>query len=769
MTTAALGLGGLGLLFYQELESAKLLQLANETNIKVRKLDANLRSSESFLKSLVATTKFLHERGERSPAAYEKLVLSLMSARPKLITGFGVMQVPYGLVDRQWFGPYIEESQPDRGVKLPQDPRFSLVELWQAERYPQLQYYTESVKQNRYFWSEPYINDSFPIPLMTFAGPIQDAQGNTIAIVNGDINLKDLTQIKEAPELSEMGYYLLTTRQGNILSHSLNPSKSAPLQSITSIPTLKPVWDQISRELASGKSQGYLESDITDSYWVYQQVPASQWVMLQATPYNSVIRPALFAATGVTLVVGACLAFVVVMFVRQMNSRLQPILDVCDETLKSEADVFQAQDEIDRLSQAFFRMVEGQNTLKEELQITNAELIESNQLKDRFLANMSHELRTPLNAILGMTEGMQDEVFGSLNPKQIEALKMIERSGSHLLELINDILDLAKIESGEIELDYSQANVASLCQYSLSFIQQQALKQGIKIEQHIPQDLPNLHVDKRRIRQVLINLLSNAVKFTPAGGKISLAATYPQRVENRDYLRITIADTGIGIAPADIERLFQPFIQIDSDLNRQYQGTGLGLSLVKRLVELHGGQVGLTSEVGVGSCFTIDLPCIVSDRFTPQLSIPPKTTIADSLAQPSSDSLSPVILLVEDHEANTNTLVSYLSAKGYRLLVAHNGEEAIRRLKGRVNDLGEYPDLILMDIQMPGMDGIQAMEEIRRDPDLVDIPIVALTALAMAQDQERCLAAGANEYLSKPVKLKELSQTIHQLLTQVGS
>ena len=250
-----------------------------------------------------------------------------------------------------------------------------------------------------------------------------------------------------------------------------------------------------------------------------------------------------------------------------------------------------------------------------QLQQTYAELLQATRRKDEFLAAMSHELRTPLNAILGMTEILQEEIYGSINEQQMTALQTIETSGSHLLELINDVLDVAKIESGEVHLEMSNISIASLCESSILFIQQQARKKNIQVDRVLPSNLPNIHVDERRIRQALINLLNNAVKFTPTGGQVTLEAMYPAPYEDNalsntvEHIRLIVRDTGIGISPENILKLFQPFIQIDSALNRKCEGTGLGLALVKNIVKLHGGEVWVTSEVGVGSCFTIDLPC----------------------------------------------------------------------------------------------------------------------------------------------------------------
>ncbi|HEY9646730.1 MAG TPA: ATP-binding protein, partial [Chroococcidiopsis sp.] len=411
---------------------------------------------------------------------------------------------------------------------------------------------------------------------------------------------------------------------------------------------------------------------------------------------------------------------------------------------------------------------------EETLQKTNLELMRATRLKDEFLANMSHELRTPLNAILGMTEGLQEEVFGPINEAQRKALQTIERSSNHLLELINDILDLAKIEAGQVELHCAPTSIGPLCRSSLSFVKQQALKKQLELNLQVPQHLPDLLIDERRIRQVLINLLNNAVKFTPEGGSITLAVTLDSlsassrhtttpraNLNPVHHVSFAVIDTGIGIAPDDLERLFQPFIQVDSALNRQYQGTGLGLSLVKRIVEMHDGTVDVHSTVGVGSRFSFTLPCSEYVGPLPLATSPAAMPIsidaidADNSAVPSSQ----LILLVEDNEANILTVSGYLKAKGYRLIVANNGQEAIALAQS------EHPDLILMDIQMPGMDGFEAMRRIRQNPVIGDVPMIALTALAMSGDRDRCLAAGANDYIAKPIKLKQLAATIQQFLS----
>lgn len=427
------------------------------------------------------------------------------------------------------------------------------------------------------------------------------------------------------------------------------------------------------------------------------------------------------------------------------------------------------------------------------LQLThiNAELMRATRLKDEFLANMSHELRTPLNAILGMSESLLEEVLGPINDHQKRAITTVEQSGQHLLGLINDILELSKIEAGKLELDLSTASVHHLCHSSLSFVKQQAFKKHLQLQVVLAADLGEIEVDERRIRQVLINLLTNAVKFTPAGGRVTLEVhrepadinlservslihpAHPIEAEGNHacqlgdlyYLCISVMDTGIGISPEDQAKLFQPFVQVDSSLNRKYEGTGLGLALVKRIVELHGGSVSLHSQLGEGSCFTVCLPYFCrSDTFLPPQIIRPELSksgaevVSEAGIAAASEGPTIRILLAEDNEANIVTVSSYLQAKGYQVTVANNGEEAIALA------ITQRPDLILMDIQMPGMDGLEAMKQIRQTAEIAEMPIIALTALAMEGDRERCLAAGADDYLAKPVKLKELAKTVRHIL-----
>ncbi len=395
-----------------------------------------------------------------------------------------------------------------------------------------------------------------------------------------------------------------------------------------------------------------------------------------------------------------------------------------------------------------------------ELNALNAKLAKALRTKDEFLANMSHELRTPLSAILGKSEIMLEGIPGPLTDKQTASLRVIEESGRHLLDLINDILDIAKIEAGKIALDIQKVPLRNVSEISLQVVRQMAHKKQIKLQVNVPPSLKSVRADERRLKQILINLLSNAVKFTANGGEVGLNISNDPEKES---IQFQVWDTGIGISPENMTLLFKPFVQLDSSLARLHEGTGLGLSLVYRLTEMHGGSVSLESQVGVGSCFTVTLPqnpqpdsaSLQEQAKTERLQC--GDLLTNKLSQGSSE--GPLILLVEDNEMSIEMVSEYLPIWGYRLIVARTGLEAVARAQQ------EKPDLILMDIQISEIDGLTAVQELRQDTTTSSIPIVALTALAIHGDQERCLAAGVNKYLSKPIQLRQLALLIDQLLT----
>lgn len=396
----------------------------------------------------------------------------------------------------------------------------------------------------------------------------------------------------------------------------------------------------------------------------------------------------------------------------------------------------------------------------EALNEANAQLRQALQTRDEFLASMSHELRTPLNAILLRCELMMDREPLSFN--QMRSIQVIQESGEHLLDLINDILDVAKMEAGKLDVTIEPVAVRQVCESSLRLVQNLAHAKQIEVEEVYDETAVFVLADQRRLKQILVNLLSNAVKFTPEGRRVGLEI---RRDSAEQRVEFVVWDEGIGIAEADQPRLFQPFVQLDGSLARQHGGTGLGLTLVERLIELHQGWIRVESVLGQGSRFIVSLPRPDLDELMEEVAWGRQTAVIPSndhthVTAPTKPASHPAtILLAEDNEAVVEVLSEFLTLQGHTVLIARNGKEAV------ATACQENPDLILMDIQMPGMDGLEAIRQIRAEMPDSPMSIIAITALVMAGDRERCLAAGADAYVSKPIGFIELSKIIEEKLS----
>jgi signal transduction histidine kinase/DNA-binding response OmpR family regulator len=413
-------------------------------------------------------------------------------------------------------------------------------------------------------------------------------------------------------------------------------------------------------------------------------------------------------------------------------------------------------------------LIDGFNDMLVQIQERDAELTvskeaaeQANRTKSAFLANMSHELRTPLNAIIGYSEMLQEEAADTGNDDAVPDLKKIHGAGKHLLALINDILDLSKIEAGKMELFLETFEVRHLVDEVRSTIHPLIEKNGNVLEVDCPTDVGAMHADVTRVRQVMFNLLSNASKFTEKG-TVGLEVRR-EETDDGSWLVFTVSDTGIGMTPEQLGKLFQAFSQADASTSRKYGGTGLGLVISRRFAQMMGGDVTVASVYGKGSVFTVRLPTQVARR-SKDATIPPTMASALGLAAPPSaeagstpaapsTSSKGTVLVIDDDPNACELMVRSLSKEGFHVVTAPGGEEGLR-LAREVR-----PHVITLDVLMPGMDGWAVLKELKSDPKLSAIPVIMIT---MADDRSMGYALGASDYLTKPIDRERLAASVQR-------
>ncbi|HXA94504.1 MAG TPA: response regulator, partial [Candidatus Dormibacteraeota bacterium] len=357
--------------------------------------------------------------------------------------------------------------------------------------------------------------------------------------------------------------------------------------------------------------------------------------------------------------------------------------------------------------------------------------------KSEFLANMSHELRTPLNAIIGYSEMLQEDAADLGAEQFTDDLKKINAAGKHLLELINAVLDLSKIEAGKMELYLETFDVAALVRDIAAVIQPLAAKNGNRLDVECAAGTGSMRADLTKVRQALFNLLSNACKFTERGA-ISLTVA-GEALDGRDSMVFRVSDTGIGMTPEQLTRLFEAFSQADAATTRRYGGTGLGLALSRQLCRMMGGDVTVESEAGRGSTFTIRLPAQVTET----VAEPAATAVPTGHVPPGPGT----VLVIDDEAAVRDLMQRFLAKEGFRVVTASGGEEGLRRAREL------RPDAITLDVMMPGLDGWAVLSALKADPEVADIPVVMLT---IVDDKNLGYALGASDYLTKPIDRERL-------------
>jgi signal transduction histidine kinase/DNA-binding response OmpR family regulator len=435
-----------------------------------------------------------------------------------------------------------------------------------------------------------------------------------------------------------------------------------------------------------------------------------------------------FALGGVALalLLGFALSRSVIGPVQRMNTRLA---EIASGDFSGRVEVAN-RDELGVLAENLNRMNDQVGRLYHDLETASRH-------KSEFLASMSHELRTPLNAIIGFSEVLLQQMFGPVNERQADYLSDILTSGRHLLSLINDILDLSKIEAGRMELDLSEFPMPAVLESGLTMVRERAAGHGITLGLEVGPEVGTVRADERKIKQVVFNLLSNAVKFTPDGGRIDVACHCRD-----DWLEVSVRDTGIGIAPADQDRIFEEFQQAG-----QREGSGLGLALARTFVALHGGNLWVESEPGIGSTFTFTLPRQPDSSPTVQPTELPGPDVAAGVAGPD-------VLLIEDDDRSAELLTIYLEGAGYAVTRARDGEQGTELARQL------HPAAIVLDLLLPGLSGWDVLAQAKLDPELSRIPVVIVS---MLNEQGKGYALGAADYLVKPVRGDDLLAALRPL------
>ena len=417
-----------------------------------------------------------------------------------------------------------------------------------------------------------------------------------------------------------------------------------------------------------------------------------------------------------------------------------------------------ADDEIGVLVDSFNEMLTQIHTRDDELKVANEQANEArdkaeaaSRAKGTFLANMSHELRTPLNAILAYSQILQDEARDRNQEAFIPDLQKINTAGTHLLTLINDVLDLSKIEAGKMDLILADFDVPKLVEEVASMIKPLVDKNTNQLLTVCPVEVGVMHADATRVRQVLFNLLSNASKFTDKG-KILLKVARDTE-DGKDWIRFVVQDSGIGMTPEQTAKLFQAFTQADASTGRKYGGTGLGLAICRRFCRMMGGDVTVESTLGKGTTFTVRVPArVVPDEGAAVVpDVVPSTT--EIKAQAASTALGPTVVTIDDDPDTRDLLSRILSREGFRVLAASRGEDGIRIAQAT------RPQLITLDIKLKGMDGYGVLEKLKADPRTKDIPVIMISVVS---EREKAFASGATDYLTKPIDSRRLTTMLAQ-------
>jgi len=598
------------------------------------------------------------------------------------------------------------------------------------------------------------------VSAVIIAVPILDPQRNLIGFLAGTVNLSEVQRLSNYSRIGVNGQAVVVDRRGRVIAHPRNDWRIEA----------KDLSSQAIFQQSLGQENGvswYTDLDGNDPRAAgFATVPVVGWKVWISQPVADLrteLTPLILSTLEwllVAIVLALVLGFIAAAWITRpvveltraagriaQGDFVTPVVVRERFAAKEMRELAHTFNQMARqLSGAYLTLEDKVSQRTSELQSANQELARANKLKSEFLANVSHELRTPLSAIIGFSQILLDGIDGPVNEEQLQDITQVNKSGQSLLSLINQILDLSKIEAGKMELSLERVELPVLISAVLDSISPLAQEKGLRIDTRFPPGLPAVEGDAARLKQILINLLSNAVKFTDRG-HIEVIAQPSGRM-----VRIAVKDTGIGISREAQKLIFDEFVQGDGSSTRRHGGTGLGLSIVRKLVEMHGGAITVISEPGMGSTFTFTVPAWATGQGT-ATPLQPRP-----LRRPNQGLPGTAILVVDDDPSVRQLISRHLEQEGWKTVQASNATDALQLARE------SRPMLITLDIMMPDASGWWVLEKLKEDPQTAGIPVLVVT---IVEDQRLVFALGASDYLGKPYDRGALIAKIHRLLPRL--
>jgi len=598
------------------------------------------------------------------------------------------------------------------------------------------------------------------VSAVIIAVPILNPQRNLIGFLAGTVNLSEVQRLSNYSRIGVNGQAVVVDRRGRVIAHPRNDWRIEA----------KDLSSQAIFQQSLGQESGvswYTDLDGNEPRAAgFATVPVVGWKVWISQPVADLrteLTPLILSTLEwllVAIVLALVLGFIAAAWITRpvveltraagriaQGDFVTPVVVRERFAAKEMRELAHTFNQMARqLSGAYLTLEDKVSQRTSELQSANQELARANKLKSEFLANVSHELRTPLSAIIGFSQILLDGIDGPVNEEQLQDITQVNKSGQSLLSLINQILDLSKIEAGKMELSLERVELPMLISAVLDSISPLAQEKGLRIDTRFPPGLPAVEGDAARLKQILINLLSNAVKFTDRG-RIEVIAQPSGRM-----VRIAVKDTGIGISREAQKLIFDEFVQGDGSSTRRHGGTGLGLSIVRKLVEMHGGVITVISEPGMGSTFTFTVPAWATGQGT-ATPLQPRP-----LRRPNQGLPGTAILVVDDDPSVRQLISRHLEQEGWKTVQASNATDALQLARE------SRPMLITLDIMMPDASGWWVLEKLKEDPQTAGIPVLVVT---IVEDQRLVFALGASDYLGKPYDRGALIAKIHRLLPRL--